>query len=158
MSAPKQNDKLATMPEYTYGSFLILNWVTNIDQISQIYTNLCKYLSEHNLEHLNYEYRESCYQGTPQHPREHVSLWQVSLHHMFLNMGNTVNQEMLVAIIFGGFENITIWQRFNLEISLEESGRGPYFFIWWQLILAKCIKNSPISPNKYLPIIDHFTV
>ena len=29
---------------------------------------------------------------------------------------------MLVAIIFGGFENITIWQRFNLEILLDESG------------------------------------
>ena len=26
-----------------------------------------------------------------------------------------LKQEMLVAIIFGGFENITIWQRFNLE-------------------------------------------
>ena len=35
---------------------------------------------------------------------------------------NTVNQEMLVAIIFGDFENITIWQKFNLEILLEESG------------------------------------
>ena len=29
---------------------------------------------------------------------------------------------MLVAIIFGGFENITIWQRFNFELLLEESG------------------------------------
>ena len=28
----------------------------------------------------------------------------------------TVKREMLVAIKFGGFENITIWQRFNLEI------------------------------------------
>ena len=35
---------------------------------------------------------------------------------------------MLVDIKFCGFENITIWQRFNLEILLEESGRGPYFF------------------------------
>ena len=34
---------------------------------------------------------------------------------------------MLVAIIFGGFENITIWLRFNLAISLKESG-APYFF------------------------------
>ena len=40
----------------------------------------------------------------------------------------TVKREMLVAIIFGGFENITIWLRFNLEILLEESGWGPYFF------------------------------
>ena len=30
-------------------------------------------------------------------------------------------------------------------------------FIWWLLILAKFI-NSPISPNKSLPIIDRFTV
>ena len=41
---------------------------------------------------------------------------------------STVKLKMLVAIIFGGFENITIWQRFNLEILLEESGWGPYFF------------------------------
>ena len=34
---------------------------------------------------------------------------------------------MLVAIIFGGFENITIWLRFNVAISLKESGWGPYF-------------------------------
>ena len=32
----------------------------------------------------------------------------------------------MVAIIFGGFKNITIWQRFNLEI-LDESGSGPYY-------------------------------
>ena len=43
---------------------------------------------------------------------------------------HTVKREMLVAIIFGGFENITIWQIFNLEILLDESGRGPYFVIW----------------------------
>ena len=41
---------------------------------------------------------------------------------------NTVKREMLVAIIFGGFENITIWLRFNLAILLKESGLGPYFF------------------------------
>ena len=41
---------------------------------------------------------------------------------------STVKQEMLVAIIFGGFENITIWLRFNLAISLKGSGWGPYFF------------------------------
>ena len=35
---------------------------------------------------------------------------------------------MLVSIIFGGFENITIWLRFNLAISLKESGWAPYFF------------------------------
>ena len=34
---------------------------------------------------------------------------------------------MLLAIIFGGFENITIWQRFNLEILLEESGWVHFF-------------------------------
>ena len=36
----------------------------------------------------------------------------------------TVKRDMLVAII-SGFENIT---RFNLEILLEESGWGPYWF------------------------------
>ena len=41
---------------------------------------------------------------------------------------STVRREMLVAIIFGSFENITIWLRFNLVISLKESGWGPYFF------------------------------
>ena len=40
----------------------------------------------------------------------------------------TVKREMLVAIIFGRFENITIWQRFNLEILLEESGWVDIFF------------------------------
>ena len=35
----------------------------------------------------------------------------------------------MVAIKFCGFENITIWQRFNLEILLEESGWGPYFYL-----------------------------
>ena len=34
----------------------------------------------------------------------------------------TVKPEMLAAIIFGGFGNITIWLRFNLAISFEESG------------------------------------
>ena len=33
-----------------------------------------------------------------------------------------------MALIFGGFENITIWLRFNLAMSLKESGWGPYFF------------------------------
>ena len=67
----------------------------------------------------------------------------------------TVKQEMLVAIIFGSFKNITIWQRFNLEILLKESGWG--YIIWWLVILAKFI-NSPISPNKYLPVIFRFTI
>ena len=35
---------------------------------------------------------------------------------------------MLVAIIFGGFENITIWLRFNLAKSLKESGWGSIYF------------------------------
>ena len=35
---------------------------------------------------------------------------------------------MLAAIIFDGFENITIWQTFNLELLLEASGWGPHFF------------------------------
>ena len=41
---------------------------------------------------------------------------------------STVKREMLVAIIFGGFENITIWLRFNLAISLKESIWGSIFF------------------------------
>ena len=49
-------------------------------------------------------------------------------------IGHTVKQEMLVAIIFGSFENIAIWLRFNLAISLKESGWGPYFF---QLVTTK---------------------
>ena len=37
---------------------------------------------------------------------------------------------MLVSInIFGSFENITIWQRFNLEILLKESGCGVPQFV-----------------------------
>ena len=39
----------------------------------------------------------------------------------------TVKREMLVAIIFGGFENITIWQRFNLEILFLDFF---HFMIW----------------------------
>ena len=41
---------------------------------------------------------------------------------------NTVKREMLVVIIFGGFENITIWRRFILAILLEESGLGSNLF------------------------------
>ena len=41
----------------------------------------------------------------------------------------TVKREMLVAIIFGGFKNITIWQRFNLPILLKESEWVRYFVI-----------------------------
>ena len=43
---------------------------------------------------------------------------------------STVKREMFVAIIFGGFENITILRRFNLAIILEESGWLDIFFIW----------------------------
>ena len=39
----------------------------------------------------------------------------------------TVKPEILLVIIFDGFEDITIWQRFNFEILLEESWWGPYF-------------------------------
>ena len=58
-----------------------------------------------------------------------------------------------VYIIFGGFENITIWQRFSLAILLEES----YFF---HLVTTNFSNffNSPISPNKSWPIISCFTV
>ena len=44
------------------------------------------------------------------------------------SLPSTVKREMLVAIIFGGFENITIWLRFNLAISLKESVWGSIFF------------------------------
>ena len=46
----------------------------------------------------------------------------------FITGQNSWTDHVLVDIIFGGFENITIWQRFNLEILLEESGWGPYLF------------------------------
>ena len=66
----------------------------------------------------------------------------------------TVKREMLVAIIFGSFENNTIWWRFNLAIILEERGGLNILFIWWKLILA----NFFNSPNKSSPIIYRFTV
>ena len=66
----------------------------------------------------------------------------------------TVKREMLAPIIVGVFKNITIWQRFYLEILSEESGysRGPYFLIWWLQILVKFIN----SPNKSAQIILSF--
>ena len=66
---------------------------------------------------------------------------------------------MLVAVLFGGFVNITIWQRFNLKILYywKKVVRVHIFFIWWLLILANFI-NSPISPNKSLPLINRFKV
>ena len=48
---------------------------------------------------------------------------------LYLNP-DTVQREMLVTIIFGGFENITIWPRFNLELLLEESGWVGYIFFF----------------------------
>ena len=49
---------------------------------------------------------------------------------------------MVVAIIFGGFENkITIWQSFNLELLLEATGWGSTFFpfgdysVWPNLLI-----------------------
>ena len=69
----------------------------------------------------------------------------------------TVKREMLAAIIFGGFENITIWLRFNLEISLKESGWRSIFF---QLVTTNFGKIYYLanSPNKSSPIIYRFTV
>ena len=64
---------------------------------------------------------------------------------------------MLVAIIFGGFENITIWRRFNLAILLDESGRVRYFCHLVTTNFGEFF-NTPISPNKSSPIIYHFTV
>ena len=39
----------------------------------------------------------------------------------------TVERGMLATIVFGGFENVTIWQIFGLEILLVESVWDPYF-------------------------------
>ena len=69
----------------------------------------------------------------------------------------TVKREYLVAIIFSGFSNMTIWQRINLGISNTAIYKNCNVFIWRQLILANFL-NSPISPNKSLPIINRFTV
>ena len=79
--------------------------------------------------------------------RRHIKISQIFFQ-------TTVDQEMLVAIILGDFENITIWQRFNLAILLEESGWARYLFIWWRKILAIFLN----SPNISSPIIDRFTV
>ena len=61
---------------------------------------------------------------------------------VLLRRAYTVKPEILVAIIFGGFENITIWRSYNLEILLEESVH--IFFIWRLLILAKFTKKFAI--------------
>ena len=70
---------------------------------------------------------------------------------------HTVKREYLAAIIFGVFLNITIWQRINLAISNTGIYKDADVFIWRRLILAN-LSNSPISPNKSLPIINCFTV
>ena len=58
---------------------------------------------------------------------------------------------MFVAIIFGGFENITIWLRFNLAISLKESGWGPYFFQlvtnYWRRFIWGNWRNNKFRQN-----------
>ena len=72
---------------------------------------------------------------------------------------------MLVAIIFGGFENITIWQRFNLEILLEESGwiANNFFvgnlFSCWQSIffLNKICLNEESGWGPFFFISDLVT-
>ena len=61
------------------------------------------------------------------------------------------------VIIFGGFSNMTIWQRINLAISNTAIYKDCNVIIWRQLILANFL-NSPISPNKSSPIINRFTV
>ena len=72
-------------------------------------------------------------------------------------MTYTVKREYLAAIIFGGFSNMTIWQRIDLAISNTAIYKDCNVIIWRQLILANFL-NSPISPNKLSPIINHFTV
>ena len=70
--------------------------------------------------------------GTSLDERQIVE-WFVQIA-MALQVSNlfTVKRVMLLAItgIFGAFENITIWRRFNLAILLEESGWVQYLFIW----------------------------
>ena len=63
---------------------------------------------------------------------------------------------MLVAIIFGGFENITFSKDLIWRLS-EEIWWGPYLFHLVTTNFCKFI-NSPISPNKSSPIIYSFTV
>ena len=53
---------------------------------------------------------------------------------------------MLVAIVFGGFENITIYQIFNLEILLGKSGWDPYLFLLYFTIFQKKINLVLILP------------
>ena len=62
-----------------------------------------------------------------------------------------------MAIIFGVFLDMTIWQRINLAISNTGMSKNCDIVIWRRLILANFL-NSPISPNKSSPIINHFTV
>ena len=70
---------------------------------------------------------------------------------------STVKRKNLVAIIFGGFENIPIWWRFNLAMILEERGWARYFVHLVNTNFGK-FHCSPISPNKSSPIIYRFTV
>ena len=72
-------------------------------------------------------------------------------------ISSTVKHEYLAATIFGGFSKLTIWQRINLVISNFGISKKCDNFIWWWLILAN-LKNSPISPNKLLPINNRFIV
>ena len=63
---------------------------------------------------------------------------------------------MLDAIIFGGFETITIWRRFILDII----GRKWVVHIFFHLVTTNFGEffNSPILPKKSSPIISRFTV
>ena len=46
-----------------------------------------------------------------------------------INIQNTIKQESLVAIIFGSFSNMTIWQRINLPIFDFGIFKDGYVFI-----------------------------
>ena len=83
--------------------------------------------------------------------------WVNCKQYVLLSGCTTVKREMLAAIIFGGFENITIWLRFNLAISLKESVWGSIFF---QLVTTNFCEIDYFSnfANKSSPIIDRFTV
>ena len=62
-----------------------------------------------------------------------------------------------MAIIFGDFSDMTIWQILNLAISNAGLSKNCDIVIWRRLILANFL-DLPISPNKSSPIINRLTV
>ena len=54
----------------------------------------------------------------------------MNLHMHQMAQGTAVKHEYLAAIIFGGFSNMTIWQRINLAISNIGISKNSDNFIW----------------------------